>query len=256
VYVIIAALIVGALLLWGGILGLLRIVDLFESKHILGLGAYVTLISGLVMGLVLFTANERQKEQRLELRLQMKSVTTRLGDLSQKLVGQLEEKVNLTESEFSIRARLQNEQADHTRTRDALALKTAEGEQLQSSLNKERQQRLTYQTEQNRKMERRFLKDDERYQGLNTLLQGQSRNIQGVQKQLSTLQDGLSGLKSETSGLVSRQNSMMGKINATREVQDLNAQRVDALSRSQAALYDDLSRTMAKVDSLYKWKKK
>ena len=62
VYVIIAALIVGALLLWGGILGLLRIVDLFESKLILGLGAYMTLVSGLVMGLVLFTANERQKE--------------------------------------------------------------------------------------------------------------------------------------------------------------------------------------------------
>jgi len=70
------------------------------------------------------------------------------------------------------------------------------------------------------------------------------------------MQADLSSLKTEASGLVSRQNSMMGKVNATREIQDLNAQRIDALSRSQAALYDDLSRTMAKVDSLYRWKKK
>ena len=242
--------------MWGGILGLLRIVDLFESKHILGLGAYVTLISGLVMGLVLFTANERQKEHRLELRSQMETVTTKLGELSERLVGQLEEKVNLTESEFSIRARMQNEQADHIRTREALALTTAEHEQLQHKFKQERQHSTTYQREQNRKMEQRFQNENKRYQDLSDFMQIQSRNTQGMQKQLSSIQDDLSGLKGETSGLVSRQNSMMGKINATREIQDLNAQRIDALARSQAALYDDLNRTMAKVDSLYRWKKK
>jgi chromosome segregation ATPase len=244
------------LLLWGGILGLLRIVDLFETKHILGLGAYTTLISGLVMGLVLFTANERQREHRLELRAQVETVTTKLGELSQRLVERLEEKVDLTESEFSIRSRLQNEQADHSRTRETLALTTAENEQLQSKHKKERDHRLAYQRELDRKLEQRFKGQDERYQDLSDFLHIQSRNIQGLQKQLASMQADLSSLKTEASGLVSRQNSMMGKVNATREIQDLNAQRIDALSRSQAALYDDLSRTMAKVDSLYRWKKK
>jgi|GEM_PF-951326 len=256
VYVIIAALIVGALLLWGGILGLLRIVDLFESKHILGLGAYMTLVSGLVMGLVLFTANERQKEHNLELQVQMQSVTAELNELSEKLIGQLEEKVSLTESEFEIRSRLQTEQAAHSRTQEALDLTAAEFEQLQSKHKQERQHRLTYQRELDRKLEQRFKSEDERYQDLSDFLHIQSRNIQGMQKQLASMQDDLSSLKTETSGLVSRQNSMMGKVNATREIQDLNAQRIDALSRSQASLYDDLSRTMAKVDSLYRWKRK
>ena len=254
--IIIAALIVGSLLLWGGILGLLRIVDLFESKHILGLGAYTTLISGLVMGLVLFTANERQKEHRLELQNQMAEVTKSLGELSEKLLGQLEEKADLTASEFEIRSRLQNEQVDHARTRETLAQAEADFEQLQAKLSSERQQRLSYQEEQNRELAKRFQSEDERYRGIKEFLQRHNGTIQGMQKQLSSIQDDISGLKSETSGLASRQNSLLGKVNSTREILDLNTQSIDALARSQTALYDDLNKTMAKVDSLYKWKKK
>ena len=115
---------------------------------------------------------------------------------------------------------------------------------------------MTYQREQNLKFAQRFKKQDERYQDLSDFLHIQSRNIQGMQKQLASMQDDVSSLKTEASGLVSRQNSMMGKVNATCEIQDLNAQRIDALARSQAALYDDLGRTISKVDSLYGWKKK
>ena len=254
--IIVAALIVGSLLLWGGILGLLRIVDLFESKHILGLGAYTTLISGLVMGLVLFTANERQKEHRLELQAQMTAVTKKLGDLSDNLLSQLEEKADLTESEFEIRMRLQNEQAAHVLTRETLAQTEANHEQLQGKLSSERQQRLAYQEEQNRELARRFQIEDERYRGIHEFLQRHNATIRGMQKQLSSIQDDVSGLKSETSGLASRQNSLLGKVNSTREILDLNAQRIDALARSQAALYDDLNKTMAKVDSLYHWETK
>ena len=253
--IIIAALIVGALLLWGGILGLLRIVDLFEDKHILGLGAYTTLITGLVIGLVLFTANERQKEQRRELQALMNENTKRLGGLSEKLLGQLEEKADLTASEFEIRSRLQNEQVDHARTRETLAQTEADYEQLQEKLRLERQQRLNYQDEQNRKMTQRFQSEDERYRKMQGFLQMHNRTVQGMQKQLASIQDDLSALKSETSGLASRQNSLLGKVSSTRETLDLNAQRIDALARSQAALYNDLKRTMAKVDSLYRWKK-
>ena len=64
---IIAAIAVGLLLLWAGILGLLKLVDFFERKHILSLGAYTTLVAGVVMGLVLFTIQERQKEHRRDM---------------------------------------------------------------------------------------------------------------------------------------------------------------------------------------------
>ena len=118
---IIAAIVVGVLLLWGGIVGLLKMVDMYERKHILGLGGYTTLVAGLVIGLVLFNAQVRQQEHARELTMQMDAVTKRLGELSDRLVGQLAEKADLTVSEFEIRARLQNEQADHERTRAELA---------------------------------------------------------------------------------------------------------------------------------------
>jgi hypothetical protein len=38
----------------------------------------------------------------------------------------------------------------------------------------------------------------------------------------------------------------------TREIQELLTQKLDALARSHAALYDDMNGTMAAVDSLYK----
>ena len=52
------------------------------------------------------------------------------------------------------------------------------------------------------------------------------------------------------------QTNLLGRVTATREIGDQNAQKIEALNRSQAALYDDLVRTMAQIDSLYSWKKK
>ena len=253
---IIVAIAAGILLLWGGILGLLRLVDLFERRHILALGAYTTLVAGLVMGLVLFTVQERQKEHRQEMQKQMKDVTDRLGELSHKMMAQLEEKADLTTSEFEVRAQLQNEKEHHRRTRDELAQKNAEYEKLDQDLNRERQTRHQYQAEQNRKQEERFAKEEERYQGLRDFLQVQQRTIQGVQKQLASVQDETSKLNTQTAGLQSQQNTLLGKVNATKQTQELNEQKVDALARNLATLYEDLTRTMAKVDSLYQWKKK
>ena len=253
---IIVAIAAGVLLLWGGILGLLRLVDLFERRHILALGAYTTLVAGLVMGLVLFTVQERQKEHRQEMQKQMKDVTDRLGELSHKMMAQLEEKADLTTSEFEVRAQLQNEKEHHRRTRDELAQKNAEYEKLDQDLNRERQTRHQYQAEQNRKQEERFAKEEERYQGLRDFLQVQQRTIQGVQKQLASVQDETSKLNTQTAGLQSQQNTLLGKVNATKQTQELNAQKVDALARNLATLHEDLTATMAEVDSLYQWKKK
>ena len=150
--IIIAAIAVALLLLWGGIIALLRMVDLFEPKHFLGLGAYATLVSGLVMGLVLYNAHVRQQEHALQLTEQMDAVTRRLSDLSERLVSQLAEKADLTVSEFEIRSRLQNEKADHKRTRVALAAMSSERSDLEKALQRERKARISYQNDQNSKM--------------------------------------------------------------------------------------------------------
>lgn len=256
VEIIIAAIVVSLLLLWGGVFGLLRIVDFFERKHILGLGGYASLVAALVMGLVLFTAHERQKEHQRQLREQMNDVTKRLGELSERLVGQLEEKSELTVSEFEIRARLQTEVAHHKRTQGELAETVARSDELDNVLAGERRARNAYQAEQNRKLAERFAVEEQRYKEIRDFLDVHQRLVRGLQKQVTAVQEDATTLRMTTAALETNQNGLIGKVSAARELSNLSSQKIDAIARSQAALYDDLTRTMSQVDSLYYWKKK
>jgi uncharacterized membrane-anchored protein YhcB (DUF1043 family) len=253
---IIAAIAVGVLLLWGGIAGLLHLVELFERKHVLALGAYTTLVAGLVMGLVLFNAHERQKEHQRNLQDQMTVVTKRLSDLSERLVSQLAEKADLTASEFEIRANLQTERSQHTNTREELAEQQRQFEQLQATLARERKSRLAYQDDINRQLEERFAQQDERHGSIKDFLDVQQRSVLGIQKQLTSVQDDVAKANTKAAQIATGQTNLLGSVTGSREISELNQQKIEALARSQAALYDDLVRTMAQVDSLYSWKKK
>ncbi len=246
--VIIAAIAGGIVLIWGGIIGLLRVVDMFERKHIFLLGAYATLVAGCVMGLVLYTNHERQKEHRQELNDQMNEFSSRLNALSARLAAQLEEKANLTQSEFEVRRDLQNERSNHERTRQNLADQTEANSALESKLEAERRARLAYQQQTNKRLEDRFVQEDQRYR---EFTETQRRAQQTVQKQLGAMQGDLAKLSTTTASLDSKHNTLLGKVNTTREIQDLTAQKIDALARNQASLYDDLNKTMAEIDSLY-----
>ena len=246
--VIIAAIAGGIVLIWGGIIGLLRVVDMFERKHIFLLGAYATLVAGCVMGLVLYTNHERQKEHRQELNNQMNEFSSRLNALSARLAAQLEEKANLTQSEFEVRRDLQNERSNHERTRQNLADQTEANSALESKLEAERRARLAYQQQTNKRLEDRFVQEDQRYR---EFTETQRRAQQTVQKQLGAMQGDLAKLSTTTASLDSKHNTLLGKVNTTREIQDLTAQKIDALARNQASLYDDLNKTMAEIDSLY-----
>lgn len=252
---IIAAVAVGLALLWGGIYALLHLVQLFERKHVLALGAYTSLVAGLVIGLVLFNAYERQKEHRAELQEQMDGVTKRLSDLSERLVGQLSEKAELTASEFEIRANLQTERAEHASARDQLAGTRQRVADLEQTLARERQARLDYQTETNRTLEARFAQQDERHRSIADLLDGTRKAAQGIQQQVTGVQQDVNRANAQVAELAGSQKDLVAKVTGARQVADLNAQKLEALSRSQASLYDDLRQTMAQVDSLYSWKK-
>ncbi len=246
--IIIAAVAGGIVLIWGGIIGLLRVIDMFERKHIFLLGAYATLVTGCVMGLVLFTNYERQKENRQELMGQMNEFSSRLNTLSARLVAQLEEKANLTQSEFEVRRDLQNERTNHQRAREELATQINSNSALEAKLDAERRARLAYQQQINEKLAERFSQEDQRYRDF---AETHRNSQQTVQKQLSATQDDLAKLKTSTASIDNKQNTLLGKVNTTREIQDLTAQKLDALARNQASLYDDLTKTMAAVDSLY-----
>ena len=247
--VIIAAIVGGVLLIWGGFLGLLRIADPFERKHVLILAAYTTVVVGCVMGLVLFTNHERQKEHRALLKAQMDEFDNRLSELSTRLIGQLEEKADLTASEFEIRSRLQNEKDHHKRTRNQLATQIDHNNALQNKMDTERKERLRYQSDTDRKLEERFRQEDLRYQNL---ADTQKRSLANVQAQFGPLNNELTRLQEQTSTLQRNQQAIIDKIAASRETQTLSVQKLDALARSLSALYNDLNQTMAQVDSLYR----
>ena len=253
---IIAAIAVGLILLWAGILGLLKLVDLFERKHILSLGAYTTLVAGLVIGLVLFTIKERQKDHQREMETQIKAVTDQLSNLSNRMLSQLEEKADLTASEFQIRSNLQHEKADHKRTREDLAQKEAEHAGVKKVLDRERKTQRQYQGEQNGKLEDRFNKEEERYQKVQVFLGLLQCSTQNMQKQLASIQGEASKLNTKTASLQSQQNKLLGKVTSAQQAQDLNAQKTDALAHNLQALHETLAPTIAAVDSLYTWKKK
>ena len=252
---IIVAVAAGLILLWGGILGLLKLVDLFERKHILSLGAFATLVTGLVMGLVLFTIQERQKQHRLDMAKQIDAVTAQLTDLSNRLLTQLQEKSELTVSEFELRSKLQHERADHDRTRESLVTKGGDYDKLEDAFASERGKQRKYQAAQNKAAQDRFQQQEERHASMQEFRDRHQRVTQNMQKQLAGLQGDVGKLNTQTNALQTQQNSLLGKVNATKQVQDLNAQKLDALARSLQALHEALAPTITAVDSLYKWEK-
>ena len=246
--VIIAAILGGILLVWSGFLGLLRIADPFERKHVLILAAYTTVVVGCVMGLVLFINHEQQKKHRAQLEAQMDRFDNRLSDLSTRLIGQLEEKAKLTASEFEIRSDLQNEKDHHTRTRNQLATQIDHNNALQNKMDTDRKERLRYQSDTDRKLEERFEQEDLRYQNL---ADTHERSAASLRAQFGPIHSKLTRLQEQTATLQRDQQAIIDEIAAARETQTLSAQKLDALARSLRTLSNDFHQTMAQVDSLY-----
>ena len=246
--VIIAAILGGILLVWSGFLGLLRIADPFERKHVLILAAYTTIVVGCVMGLVLFINHDQQKEHRAQLDEQMDEFSNRLSELSTRLIGQLEEKAKLTASEFEIRSDLQNEKEHHTRTRNQLATQIDHNNALENKMDVERKERLQYQSDTDRKLKERFEQEELRYQNL---ADTHERSLASVQAQFGPINSELARMQTQTATLQRNQQTILDEIAAAREAQKLSAQTLDALARSLSTLSNDLRQTMTQVDSLY-----
>mgnify|MGYP001197469635 CR=1 FL=1 len=247
--IIIAAIVGGVALLWGGAFCIYKLSEKIERKHLIYLSVYAMLVASSVMGLVLFTNYERQKEHRQQLTEQMEVFSSKLNSLSARLAAQLEEKANLTQSEFEVRRDLQNERNNHAETKTALKKQIEVNDTVQNKLSSEKEKRLRYQQEINQIIKDQSEQEDVRYNRLATTQETAQRT---VVKRLILINDEISKLNTSTSNLTSQQNTLLSKINMTREIQELLTQKIDALARSHAALYDDLNVTMAAVDSLYK----
>ena len=118
---IILLTIIGALiLLWGGIWVLLKwiavstqrknettVAKWISHKHLLGLGAYISAISGILIFLVIQTTIIQQETTRQltqsRLSQELDAFRERLEEIQDKLMGKVEEKAELTQSEWKVR---------------------------------------------------------------------------------------------------------------------------------------------------------
>jgi len=255
VEIIIAAITVGILLLWGGVLGLVKMVELFERKHILGMGAYTTLVAGLVMGLVLFNSNEAQKKHQLNLQAQMDENSKRLSQLGERLVGQLEEKANLTQSEFEAIDRMQDTTSVLNSTRQSLSQQKVLAAKIQQSLEVERQANNKYQDGVNRQLEERHQMEEKRYQDLYNSSQVQSRAIDNIQKKLANLQDETNRIKTQTAAMQNTQKNLLSTLNSNRQAQDQVAQQVGVIQNKLDTLSKTTNKTSKQLGDLHKWGK-
>ena len=135
---IILLTIIGALiLLWGAIWALLKWIAVhtrewdetvdtrwIAQKHLLGLGGYISVVSAILIFLILQTsATQREaalQMTRARLSEELDAFRERLGEIQDKLMGQVAEKAELTQSEWKVRGDLQTERAEHSRTREEL----------------------------------------------------------------------------------------------------------------------------------------
>ena len=101
----------GLILLWAGVLALLKWISPIEEKHILGLGGYLSVVTALLIYLVINTSMTQQKAALTDttalLSEQVDNFRIRLGEITERLMGQIAEKAELTQSEMEVRGNLQ-----------------------------------------------------------------------------------------------------------------------------------------------------
>jgi septal ring factor EnvC (AmiA/AmiB activator) len=123
-YIVPVVILVALLLLWGGILALLKWVHPLEDKHFLGLGAYASVLSAALIFLVLKTSLTQQQNAlentQTRLNQELNLFRDKLGQQTERIMSQLTEKAELTQSEMEVRGLLQTERAQHAKSREDL----------------------------------------------------------------------------------------------------------------------------------------
>jgi chromosome segregation ATPase len=141
--IILLTVLAGLLILWAGIAAMLKWIRPVKDEHILWVGGYASIVTGVLLFLVINTSMTQQKsaltETRTLLRDQVDTMGATLRENTERLMGQLEEKAELTSSEMEIRGMLSQERTTHAQTRARLAETINEVKAVSSLRDRERQ---------------------------------------------------------------------------------------------------------------------
>jgi len=254
---VIVLTILGALvLLWGGILALIKwiVKDGIEHKHLYGLGAYISVICGVLIYLVIHTSITQQEaalsETKMRLRQELENFQRQLGDLTEKLMGQIAEKAELTQSEMEVRGNLQTERAEHKRTREDLAQSQMQWQQTQSELIREADAHRAYLDSLNteralhRSARERLKEEQHRHSGT-------QRDLRSTRDELSKARERLGSQKTEIGQL--RKNLELAEARSRQALENERQlqQKMAAQQKTLGTQQEALDLLQASVDSIY-----
>ncbi|MBS14506.1 MAG: hypothetical protein CME19_23325 [Gemmatimonadetes bacterium] len=244
----------GLLLLWAGIGALLKWLRPIEDKHLLWLGGYASLITSLLLFLVINTSMTQQKVAREDtkslLSEQMDDFRKKLGEYTERLMGQIEEKAELTSSEMEVRGTLKQERALHSQTKQRLSETVEEVRAISSLHEKERRAHFAYRDSLNTE---RALHDDTRGS-----LKTEESAHKNTRDELGKTRRNLGKVEERTKGLsndVKRLRKSVERAESRAEKSENNEKELLARLKTHDGQLgqhtESLIRLQAMVDSLY-----
>lgn len=192
-----------------------------ESRWLYGFLGYASVIVITFLVLILQTSLTRQ-EQTLEntqarFQQELTAFRERLGEQTDRLMAQINEKAELTGSEVEVRGKLSNEIAHHRRTREQLRLtqsdlnrETRAHRAYQDSLNTERslhastQNRLKREEARHTKNRETLRNTQQKLDRSNERLNVQNRQIKALRSDLKDAQDNASSARQMASRLLQK----------------------------------------------------
>ena len=138
----------GLLLLWAGIGALLKWIRPVKDEHILWVGGYASVVTTVLLFLVINTSMTQQKAALFDtttlLTEQVDNFRIKLGEYTERLMGQIEEKAELTSSEMEVRGNLKQERTEHAQARARLGETIEEVKAVSALRYRERRAHFAY----------------------------------------------------------------------------------------------------------------
>jgi chromosome segregation ATPase len=244
----------GLLLLWAGIGALLKWIRPVKDEHILWVGGYASVVTGVLLFLVINTSMTQQKaaleDTTTLLTEQVDNFRLKLGEYTERLMGQIEEKAELTSSEMEVRGNLKQERTEHAMARKRLAETIEEVKAVSARRDKEQRAHFAYKDSLNTERslhasaQERLKTEEQSHSDTHTNLDKTRRSLSKSEERAKKLGDDVKRLRKN-----------MQKAEARAEKAEDNEKKLLTRLKSQDSQLgqhtESLIRLQGMIDSLY-----
>ncbi len=252
--IILFTVIAGLLLLWAGVGALLKWIRPIQDQHLLWLAGYASVVTSVLLFLVINTSRTQQKaaleDTTTLLTEQVDNFRIKLGEYTDRLMGQIEEKAELTSSEMEVRGNLRQERSEHALARERLEQTIQEVKAVSGLHDKERRAHFAYKDSLNTERSlhadtrSRLEKEERSHKNTNADLEKTDRSLARTEERAKNLSNDVKRLKTSVNRAETR--TEKSEENEKKLLTRLKTQDSQLGQHTEA-----LIRLQAMVDSLY-----